>query len=145
MKWFIIFCASILSLQELKAQCDIGETLVVQYTCDLVIGRPKYDCKKGFWFCWTNCRWEKKCIPEKADYLSGYVYAKILNEQFLEFHFPNKSLDKQNLTAEERAEFNVDDPLIFDFGKQKVQLITGDYPTVQKKEELVVQVPFKTL
>jgi hypothetical protein len=73
----------------------------------------------------------------------GYIYGRIIEGDYMEFHFPNDVIKKQNFTKEEVAVFNVDDALEFEDGKDKIKLITGDYPTIQQKEELIVRVPFK--
>jgi hypothetical protein len=145
MKWFLITILSLSAFSEINAQCPLGEYQVVVYSCDFEFHRPKFDCKKGFWFCFTNCHWEKKCITKPASGFYNFVYAKIAEGEYLEFHFPNTVIEKQNFSKEEISLFNVDDPLVFEFDKQKLQLITGDYPTKQEKEELIVLVPFKSL
>lgn len=145
MKWFVFAIIGLISFSELKAQCPLGEYQAAVYACDFEFHRPKFDCKKGFWFCFLNCDWEKKCIPKSTAGSYGFVFAKIVKGDFLEFHFPNTVIEKQNFSKEEKSVFNVDDPLVFEFDKQKVQLITGDYPTKQEKEELTVLVPFKIL
>lgn len=136
---------SIAGYSGLKAQCPVGQGSIAVYACDVEFHRPKYNCEKGFWFCFLNCHWEKRCLANSTTGSTGFLYAKIVKEKYVEFHFPNEYIDKQHFTAEEKSVFNVDDPLIFEFEKQKVQLITGDYPTKQEKQELTVLVPFRLL
>ncbi len=143
MKWFVVIFLCIFSLQEIKAQCPPGTTLTYVYTCDLVFHRPKFDCLRGFWFCCKDKHFEIKCVPTNHMGSVGYIYGRIIEGDYMEFHFPNDVIKKQNFTKEEVAVFNVDDALEFEDGKDKIKLITGDYPTIQQKEELIVRVPFK--
>lgn len=145
MKWFVVIFLSIFSLQEIKAQCPPGTTLTYVFTCDFHLHRPKFNCEKGFWFCCKEKRWDIKCLPNYHVGSVGYIYGRIIDGDYMEFHFPNEIVKKQNFTKEEVAVFNVDDPLEFENEKDKIQLITGDYPTIQLKEELIVRVPFKKL
>lgn len=144
MKLFVVIFLSIFSIQEIKAQCPPGTTLTYTLVSECNLHRPKYKCEKGFWFCCKEPRWTIKCLTNYHVGTLGYIYGRIIEKDYMEFHFPNDIINK-NLTKEEAAVFNVDDPLEFENGKDKIQLITGDYPTIQLKEELIVRVPFKRL
>lgn len=144
MKWIIILLVSLVSIPELKAQCGPDEEGWIVFDCDFRLHRKKFRCEKGFWFC-TWCDWKVECRPKTKSTSVTPVSGRIVNDRFFEFHFSNEIIDKQNFTEKDKSVFNVDDALIFEIGKQKIQLIVGDYPTRQLEEELIVQVPFKTL
>lgn len=144
MKWLIIFLLSVFSLPELKAQCGPDEIPHLVFDCEFRLHRKKLGCREGFWFC-TWCEWKVKCWPKTKSASLGMVYARIVDEKFLEFHFSNEIIEQQNFSEKEKSVFNVDDALIFEIDKMKIQLIVGDYPTKQLENELIVQVPFKTL
>jgi hypothetical protein len=144
MKWIIIVLFSVLCIPELKAQCPPGEEPHVVFDCDFRLHRNKFACKKGFWFCY-RCEWKVKCWPTTKSASLGMVYARIVDNKFFEFHFSNEVIEKQNFTEKEKSVFNVDDALIFEIDNKRIQLVVGDYPTNQLDDELIVQVPFKTL
>lgn len=144
MKWVIMVLLLLFSIPELKAQCPPGEESHIVFDCDFRLHRPKLKCKEGFWFC-VRCDWSTKCFPKTKSASLGMVYGKVVDGKFFEFHFSNEVIEKQNFTEKEKSVFNVDDALIFEIDKRRIQLIVGDYPTKQLETELIVQVPFKTL
>lgn len=72
------------------------------------------------------------------------VFGEITNARLV-FHFPNKVIELQQFSEDEKKTFNVDDALIFSIGDRKIQLIPGNYPTFRGKLETTIPVPFKDL
>jgi len=144
MKQVIFILLFFLSITGIKAQCPPDTRGVLTFTCSYDFHRQKFDCKTGFWLCNVNCIWKYDCIP-KNNVSFGFVFCRIYNDKYVEFHFPIDVLKKQQFTEKELSVFNVDDPLIFDFKEQKVQLVVGDYPTKLSAQEVVILVPYHKL
>ena len=113
--------------------CPPGTSAAFVYACDLAFHRKKHNCEKGFWFCFTNCGWEIRCIPNRGMYkyieagLDKNVFAEV-SDDYVTMFFPISEVDKQ-LNEVEKQILNVDDPLEFELNGRKFKLITGDYST----------------
>jgi len=153
MKKLLSFIVLVTAFSGVKAQqCPPGQSPSFIYSCELNFHRPKFDCKKGFWFCFSECKWKIGCVPTTGStgFLSWLsknqqtVFAEVDKEKLV-FHFPEKVMEKQGFSEEERKTFNVDDPLIFLIGERKLQLVPGNYPTFKYELETTVPVSFKEL
>ncbi|MEY8849909.1 hypothetical protein AB9K26_13905 [Psychroserpens sp. XS_ASV72] len=119
--------------------------------------RPKYDCERGFWFCFTDPEWQVHCVDNyngavvKTISLSNVdqieertTVAGLINkgDKIVDFYFPIELVGLDGNTLEDFAIFNVDDDENI-YITNGVTLIPGDYPSRVEGSEIIVSVNFQ--
>ncbi len=127
--------------------CPPGTSPSFVYACDLEFHRKKHQCLKGFWFCFTNCHWELRCIPNGYKYIEAGLDKKVfavVSEDYVTMFFPISEVDKQ-LNEMEKQTLNVDDPIGFELNGKKFKLIIGDYSTQKIDVWYTAKIPISYL
>jgi len=101
--------------------------------------RPKFDCEKGFWFCFLGSTgWYIDCVPNvPVAYLKGttaFVWARELDNQ-VEIHFPLDLKKDPKYTADDLKVFSVDEKYTL---AENITLKPGEYAVKESDSELIV-------
>lgn len=134
------------NLRALPEDCPTGTHAVLQYNFDeFHFHRPRRSCQSGFWFCTVGGSWEVNCVANTNSLLatingnSAFVWAKELESNQIEIHFPIALKDTESYSAEDLAVFNVDEEYEIYNG---ITLKEGEYSVVETENELVVVVDY---
>jgi len=98
--------------------------------------RPKFNCNSGFWFCFRDGHWVKRCVADNPSTEiktnSTVVWGKMVGSQF-EIHFPaglqympgNSPQDFQTFSVDD--EYEIDTNLTLAKGSYTVSTIGSDF------------------
>lgn len=107
---------------------------------DFKFHRPKFDCLKGFWFCFTG-HWEitYDCGNLTTNYNSQTnqvtVYAEIISENKLIIHYPKELTDLYS--SEDLAKLSADNDYEISDG---ITIKKGEYPVEINSNDITVVV-----
>ena len=133
-------------------KCPPGQHREFYYDFDgFNFHRPVNSCHRGFWFCFIAGKWHTRCVPNNETSIAIVnpdgtveVWAQVVSGQQLEVHFPIALASDPDFTAEDLANFSVDDERDINEGENNPLIMQiGEYRTTYTATEIVVTVPIK--